>query len=192
LNTYVPAAAGGEDAGAQAQVHRVCLRLEGASPTALGRQRLDPTAVAAAQLTCSSSPSSLPTRHAPRAPQLGTYDPIAQHLDGIKEVRLRLDRIKYWLSVGGQPSDRVGYLLWRAGIAPAPPVRWQTQYNKNKKELRAAAKKGFHTLAAGVYGGSAVGAAATSPLAAAARRQPLGLFAGLLSAPAGAPLQALR
>lgn len=37
--------------------------------------------------------------------QLGSYDPIASK-DGIKEVRIKGDRIKYWLSVGAQPSER--------------------------------------------------------------------------------------
>lgn len=139
---------------------------------------------------------------------LGTYDPIAQHLDGIKEVRLRLDRIKYWLSVGGQPSDRVAYLFWRAGILPSPPIRWQTQYNRNKKELREAAKKGFHTLAApagvvapsgGVVASSGSGGAfaLSAPhtariLRTEAMRQPLGLFSTLLARHNAGPLQALR
>ena len=50
---------------------------------------------------------------------LGSYDPIPFSLDGAKEVRLRVDRVKYWLSVGAQPSDRVAYLLWRGGLLPA-------------------------------------------------------------------------
>lgn len=37
--------------------------------------------------------------------QLGTYNPIADK-DGIKEVRLKTERIGYWLSVGAQPSER--------------------------------------------------------------------------------------
>ena len=55
-----------------------------------------------------------------------------------------MDRIKYWLSVGAQPSERVSFLLWRAGLAPAPPIRWQTQAiltTKDQKAAAAAAKK---------------------------------------------------
>ena len=63
---------------------------------------------------------------------------------------MRVDRIKYWLSVGAQPSERVAYLLWRAGLAPSPPIRWQTEANVNRKARKeAAAKRGFHTLAEG-------------------------------------------
>lgn len=37
--------------------------------------------------------------------QLGTYNPIPSR-DGFKEVRLNTERIKYWIAVGAQPSDR--------------------------------------------------------------------------------------
>lgn len=76
-------------------------------------------------------------------PQLGTYDPLPLRIDNTKEVRLQIDRIKYWLSVGAQPSDRVAYLLWRAGLTPMPPIRYTPSAWVPKKE----AKKGFHTLA---------------------------------------------
>lgn len=57
--------------------------------------------------------------------QLGTYDPIPMKKDGMKEVRLKVDRVKYWLGVGAQPSDSVAHLLWKAGLVPAPPIRFQ-------------------------------------------------------------------
>lgn len=73
--------------------------------------------------------------------QLGTYDPKQYALDGVKEVRLRMDRIKYWLGVGAQPSDRVAYLLWRSGLLPTPPIRFQPSKSKSKqKEENGAAK----------------------------------------------------
>ena len=46
---------------------------------------------------------------------LGTYDPIARE-DKVKEVRLNMDRIRYWLGVGAQPSDRVARLLALARV----------------------------------------------------------------------------
>jgi small subunit ribosomal protein S16 len=54
--------------------------------------------------------------------QVGSYDPLPWSQDAAKEVRLRVDRIKYWLSVGVQPSPRVHYLLWRAGVVDTAPV----------------------------------------------------------------------
>lgn len=63
--------------------------------------------------------------------QLGTYDPMIPKTDD--RVTLKPERIKYWLSVGAQPSEKVGVLLrkymekWEkieadraAGIEPTP------------------------------------------------------------------------
>ena len=41
--------------------------------------------------------------------ELGTYDPMVKNTD--ERVRLKPDRIKYWLSVGAKPSERVATLL---------------------------------------------------------------------------------
>lgn len=45
--------------------------------------------------------------------QLGTYDP--QIADTDARVTLNNERIDYWLSVGAQPSDRVGTLIKKYG-----------------------------------------------------------------------------
>src|SRR5436190_1929975 len=41
---------------------------------------------------------------------VGLYDPIPNE-QGVKNVELNADRIKYWLGVGAQPSDTVARLL---------------------------------------------------------------------------------
>uniref|UniRef100_A0A7S1VML7 30S ribosomal protein S16, chloroplastic n=1 Tax=Grammatophora oceanica TaxID=210454 RepID=A0A7S1VML7_9STRA len=64
---------------------------------------------------------------------IGTYNPIATRA-GLKEIRLKTDRIKYWLSVGAQPSDRVSWILGKFGILPPPPPRFSTQAMFTKKE----------------------------------------------------------
>jgi small subunit ribosomal protein S16 len=59
--------------------------------------------------------------------ELGSYDPMVKNTDD--RVRLKPDRIKYWISVGAQPSERVATLLKKymakieqqAAQAPAPP-----------------------------------------------------------------------
>src|SRR5262249_42413654 len=59
--------------------------------------------------------------------ELGTYDPMVKITDN--RVTLKPDRIKYWLSVGAQPSDKVAVLLKKymakaeekAAAAPAAP-----------------------------------------------------------------------
>lgn len=57
---------------------------------------------------------------------VGTYNPIATK-DGLKEIRLKTDRIQYWLSVGAQPSDRVAWILAKFGVLPPPPQRFSPQ-----------------------------------------------------------------
>ncbi|EEH53161.1 uncharacterized protein MICPUCDRAFT_8921, partial [Micromonas pusilla CCMP1545] len=51
---------------------------------------------------------------------VGHYDPLPE-LDGNKHLSLKIERIKYWLSVGAQPSDTVARLLGQAGIIPPRP-----------------------------------------------------------------------
>ena len=41
--------------------------------------------------------------------ELGAYDPMVKNTD--ERVRLKPDRIKYWLSVGAKPSERVEMLF---------------------------------------------------------------------------------
>ena len=47
--------------------------------------------------------------------ECGFYNPT---IDPI-EFRVDEDRVKYWLSVGAQPTDTVGRLLANAGLIPA-------------------------------------------------------------------------
>jgi small subunit ribosomal protein S16 len=41
--------------------------------------------------------------------ELGSYDPMIKQTD--ERVKLKPDRIKYWLSVGAKPSERVAVFL---------------------------------------------------------------------------------
>lgn len=47
--------------------------------------------------------------------QVGTYNPILAK-DDENRVRLVEDRVRYWLGVGAQPTDRVARMLDKAGI----------------------------------------------------------------------------
>jgi small subunit ribosomal protein S16 len=47
--------------------------------------------------------------------ELGHYDPTNK--DAGKQVTLNAERIRYWLSVGAQPTDTVRDLLRKNGIA---------------------------------------------------------------------------
>lgn len=45
--------------------------------------------------------------------ELGTYDPMVPETDA--RVTLNGERVDYWLSVGAQPSDKVGVLIKKYG-----------------------------------------------------------------------------
>ena len=47
--------------------------------------------------------------------QVGTYNPILAK-DDENRVRLVEDRVRYWIGVGAQPTDRVARMLDKAGI----------------------------------------------------------------------------
>ncbi len=56
--------------------------------------------------------------------ELGHYDPLVRNTEG-REV-LKVSRIRYWLSVGAQPSEKVAAILKRHGIKkPAPGESWE-------------------------------------------------------------------
>ena len=64
---------------------------------------------------------------------VGTYNPIPNR-HGMKEIRLKTDRLKYWLGVGAQPSDRVSWILGKFGVLPPKPRPYSPQKQKSKKE----------------------------------------------------------
>jgi small subunit ribosomal protein S16 len=41
--------------------------------------------------------------------ELGSYDPMVKNTD--ERVRLKPDRVRYWMGVGAQPSEKVTVLL---------------------------------------------------------------------------------
>ena len=70
---------------------------------------------------------------------VGTYNPIPTN-NGMKELRLKEDRLKYWLSVGAQPSDRVAWLLGKFGILPPPPSKFSPQKSIPKHDKTTTAE----------------------------------------------------
>src|SRR5947209_20185675 len=56
--------------------------------------------------------------------ELGHHDPMVRNTDA-RSV-LNANRIRYWLSVGAQPTEKVAALLKRYGIKkPAPGEPWE-------------------------------------------------------------------
>lgn len=68
--------------------------------------------------------------------KLGTYDPRLAS-DNPERITLNEERIRYWLSVGATPSDRVARFLDGAGITK-DTVRWR---GTGKKLEQIAAEK---------------------------------------------------
>jgi len=74
--------------------------------------------------------------------KLGTYNPLLEN-DNDQRVQLVEERIKYWLSQGAKPSERVAIFLGKAGLAPVPaqPNRPNKSKPSEKTELKIADKK---------------------------------------------------
>ncbi|MGQ0567730.1 MAG: 30S ribosomal protein S16 [Gemmobacter sp.] len=47
--------------------------------------------------------------------KLGTYDPLLAK-DNEARVKMDMDRVKHWLGLGAQPTDRVARFLESAGV----------------------------------------------------------------------------
>mmetsp|Transcript_27168 Transcript_27168/g.55387 ORF Transcript_27168/g.55387 Transcript_27168/m.55387 type:complete len:124 (-) Transcript_27168:105-476(-) len=61
---------------------------------------------------------------------LGTYNPIPNQW-GEKVVTLNIERIKYWIVVGAQPTETIAKMLGGCGILPPLPMRhWQEPKTK--------------------------------------------------------------
>jgi small subunit ribosomal protein S16 len=56
--------------------------------------------------------------------ELGHYDPLCRNADA--QTVLNKNRIRYWLSVGAQPSEKVQVLLKKFGVKkPNPGEPWE-------------------------------------------------------------------
>jgi len=84
--------------------------------------------------------------------RVGTYNPMLPQ-DDQNRIRLKEDRIKYWLSVGAQPTDRVALFLGKANIIDMPTTsttpKKSTPKAKAQERLKEAeeAKKALEEAA---------------------------------------------
>mmetsp|Transcript_17555 Transcript_17555/g.40639 ORF Transcript_17555/g.40639 Transcript_17555/m.40639 type:complete len:152 (-) Transcript_17555:10-465(-) len=88
---------------------------------------------------------------------LGSYAPKVK--SGVKEIRVRFSRVKFWLGVGAQMNRGVEHLLGLAGLIPPPPPllgrRTKGHYQKLLKvldlrqQMHEAAIQEYHKHSAG-------------------------------------------
>ena len=79
--------------------------------------------------------------------QVGTHNPLLPK-DSADRVKLEVERIKHWLAVGAQPTDRVARFLDAAGLtkreARTNPTKGKPKKKRVEREAaqaEAAAKK---------------------------------------------------
>ncbi len=53
--------------------------------------------------------------------KVGTYNPLLDQSNDNRVV-VKAERIKYWMSVGAKPSDRVALLLSKLGLCDKPEI----------------------------------------------------------------------
>jgi len=94
--------------------------------------------------------------------QVGTYNPLLAK-DSADRVRLVEDRVRYWLGVGAQPTDRVARMLDKAGIKERAAT-----VNPNKGEPGKKAKERAEDKAAKIAEAEEAAREAAEAAAAAA------------------------
>ena len=90
--------------------------------------------------------------------KLGTYNPMLDR-GHAERVTLKEERIKHWLGVGAQPTERVARFFGEAGLAETPSQRVTPQKSAPKAKAQERAK------AAEAAAGAAAGEAAAAPSA---------------------------
>jgi small subunit ribosomal protein S16 len=91
--------------------------------------------------------------------KLGTYNPLLPR-DSAERVKLIEDRIKHWMSVGAQPTDRVLRFLDKAGMAKRDA---RSNPNKGKPGKKRVEREEAKIAAAAEKAKAAAEAAAAPP-----------------------------
>ena len=72
--------------------------------------------------------------------RVGTYTPYLPS-DNDRRVVLNAERIKHWMGVGAQPSDRVAVILGNAGVAEKPTYTVRPKKSAPKAKAQERAKE---------------------------------------------------
>jgi len=98
--------------------------------------------------------------------QVGTYNPVLAK-DDENRVKIVEDRVRYWLGVGAQPTDRVARMLDKAGIKERAVTN-----NPNKAEPGKKAKERAEDKAAKLAEAEEAKAAAAAEAQSASAEAP--------------------
>ena len=79
--------------------------------------------------------------------KLGTYNPMLER-SAADRVTLKEERVKHWLQVGAQPTERVARFLGDAGIVDKPAVKQTPIKSAPKAKAQARAKEAEEAAAA--------------------------------------------
>ena len=71
--------------------------------------------------------------------RVGTYNPMVAK-EHPERLTLNTERIKHWLSVGAQPTDRVARFLGQKELIPMPAIRETPLKSAPKKKAQERAK----------------------------------------------------
>ena len=72
--------------------------------------------------------------------KLGTYNPLLQQ-DHEQRLVINEERVKYWLGVGAQPTERLEKLFSNLGLVKAPALREQPKKSAPKAKAQERMKE---------------------------------------------------
>ena len=72
--------------------------------------------------------------------KLGTYNPLLPQ-DHEQRLVINEERVKYWLGVGAQPTDRLEKLCGNLGLVKAPAMREQPKKSAPKAKAQERMKE---------------------------------------------------
>ena len=79
--------------------------------------------------------------------KLGTYNPMLER-SATDRVTLKEERIKHWLQVGAQPTERVARFLGDAGLVEKPAIKETPRKSAPKAKAQARAQEAEEAAAA--------------------------------------------
>ena len=78
--------------------------------------------------------------------KLGTYNPLVAK-DSEERVKMNMERVKHWLGLGAQPTDRIARMLEAAGVMPKKVRNNPKAAVPGKRMTELAAKKAARNAA---------------------------------------------